>query len=113
MAERIGIAGLGRMGAALAAKAVAEGFPTAGWSRSGGDAAKANRDGYALVSDLGALVEVSDILILSLFDDAAVDAVLSALSSHDLSGRLVVETSTVSPDLVRRHATLILSLIHI
>ena len=104
MAERIGIAGLGRMGAALAAKSVAEGFATAGWSRSGGDAALAKRHGYALMSDLSALVEESDILILSLFDDGAVDAVLSTLAGRDLSGRLVVETSTVSPDLVRRHA---------
>jgi 3-hydroxyisobutyrate dehydrogenase len=49
-------------------------------------------------------VMAADILILSLFDDAAVREVLGRLAALDLSGRLVAETSTVAPSVVREAA---------
>ncbi len=103
MNERIGIVGLGRMGSALAAKAVAEGFEVTGWTRSGGDAGHAEASGYHLVPSLAEVAQASDLLMLSLFDDTAVSTVLTNLADLDLSGKLVVETSTVSPDVVRAH----------
>lgn len=107
MAERIGIIGLGRMGAALAARAAAEGFATTGWTRSGGDAVAAKAAGYALAPRLEDATAASDILLLSLFDGPAVDEVLTRLAALPLVGKLVVETSTVSPAIVRRHDTAI------
>lgn len=101
MDERIGIVGLGRMGWALAARMAAQGATVTGWTRSGADIAAAQADGFQCVSRIEDLVARSDVLILSLFDDAAVRDVLGELSALELSGRLVVETSTVSPNVVR------------
>jgi len=101
MVERIGIIGLGRMGWALAARLATQSVEVRGWTRSGVDAARAKADGFQATGSLEDLVATSDVLILSLFDDAAVREVLASLAALDLGSRLVVETSTVSPDIVR------------
>ena len=72
MVERIGIIGLGRMGWALAARLSTQSVEVRGWTRSGVDAARAKADGFQATGSLEDLVATSDILILSLFDDAAV-----------------------------------------
>jgi 3-hydroxyisobutyrate dehydrogenase-like beta-hydroxyacid dehydrogenase len=101
MQERIGIIGLGRMGQALAARLAGQGMSVTGWTRSGSDPGIA---GLALASGLAEAAAASDVLILSLFDDAAVRDTLARLAALDLAGRLVVETSTVSPAVVRAAA---------
>jgi 3-hydroxyisobutyrate dehydrogenase len=58
----------------------------------------------AQAPDLATLVSRSDVLILSLFDDAAVAEMLDALLRHDLSGRLILETSTVVPQILIERA---------
>jgi 3-hydroxyisobutyrate dehydrogenase len=93
--ERIGVIGLGRMGSAMARKLAGQGAQVMGWTRSGRAV-----EGVAMAPDLGALVAGSDVLILSLFDDAAVAEMLDALLQHDLKGRLIVETSTVVPQIL-------------
>jgi 3-hydroxyisobutyrate dehydrogenase-like beta-hydroxyacid dehydrogenase len=98
MQERIGVIGLGRMGRALAQRLAGQGLPVTGWTRSGGDPGIA---GLVLAPGLGDAVAASDILLLSLFDDAAVREMLARLARLDLAGRLIVETSTVSPAVVR------------
>jgi 3-hydroxyisobutyrate dehydrogenase len=101
MSERIGVIGLGRMGWALAARLAAQGLDVRAWTRSGADSAKATADGFAAIAKFEDLVAASDVLILSLFDEEAVRSVLGKLASQDLSGKLVVETSTVPPQVVR------------
>ncbi|WP_117193252.1 NAD(P)-dependent oxidoreductase [Rhizobium terrae] len=101
--ERIGIAGLGRMGAAMAERLAREGFAVMGWTRSGLPAEKADNLGIAAAGDLAALAAASDIVILALLDDAAVHTTLEALAACDLAGKLVVDTSTVSPETLRAH----------
>ncbi len=95
MDERIGVAGLGRMGYAIARRLAEQGFDVVGWTRSG-----AKKGGVRQVVSLAALAAEADILILSLFDQTAVEDVLGELSASDLSGKLIVETSTVSPSVV-------------
>jgi len=97
--ERIGIIGLGRMGSAMAARFAAQGVPFMGWTRSGRAV-----EGMLQAPDLVALALASDILILSLFDDAAVAEVLDTLLPLDIRGRLIVETSTVVPTLLTDRA---------
>jgi 3-hydroxyisobutyrate dehydrogenase-like beta-hydroxyacid dehydrogenase len=104
LTERIGVIGLGRMGRAIAARLAGQGLSVTGWTRSGVAPEAAQADGFAAAETLAALVEASDILILSLFDDAAVREVLDALARLDLSGRLIVETSTIAPDTLRTAA---------
>lgn len=107
MTERIGVIGLGRMGRAIAVRLAGQGLPVTGWTRSGIDPAAARADGFAAAGTLAAVVDASDILILSLFDDAAVAKVLGALARLDISGRLIVETSTIAPDTLRAAAAAI------
>lgn len=101
-AARVGIVGLGRMGRAMAERLVSREFPVAGWTRSG-IAAELVRDlcitAHASVAEM---VAASDIVLLSLSDDAAVTGIVGQLVRGDLAGKLVVDTSTVSPDTLRR-----------
>jgi 3-hydroxyisobutyrate dehydrogenase len=92
--ERIGVVGLGRMGSAIATALLSKGFPVSGWNRS----PVVDATPFPVVPDLAALVAASDILILSLFDDAAVSDVIRSLLDQTISGRLIVDTSTVRPD---------------
>ncbi len=97
--DRIGVIGLGRMGAAIAMRFAGQGVPVTGWTRSGRGV-----EGVEQAPDLAALVAGCDVLVTSLFDDAAVADVLDALLGCDLSGKLIVETSTVVPGVVKARA---------
>ncbi len=94
----IGIAGLGKMGQALAGRLSNSGFTVRGWTRSGVSSVDAKALGISAVADLGELADTCDILLLSLFDDDAVISVLNLLCRHDLTNVLIVDTSTVSPN---------------
>ena len=98
--DRIGVAGLGKMGQAMAGTWAGKGISVTGWTRRGMDSAEADALGIAVAGDLAALAAASDIIVTSLSDDGAVTAVLGALAECDLTGKLVVETSTVSPQTV-------------
>jgi 3-hydroxyisobutyrate dehydrogenase-like beta-hydroxyacid dehydrogenase len=97
MTERIGVIGLGRMGSAMAERLAAQGCPVTGWTRSGRPALS----GVVTADSLDVAVAASEVVILSLFDDAAVRDVLASLARLDLTGRLLVETSTVAPAVLR------------
>lgn len=98
---QIGIVGLGKMGSAIAKRLAGSGQSVCGWTRRGVDRALATELGISAAADVGALVAKSDIVILSLFDGEAVGEMLEVISAHDLVGKLIVETSTVSPDVLR------------
>ncbi len=104
MDERIGVIGLGRMGCAIAERLAAQGFRVTGWTRSGVDP---GISGVAFAGSLETAVAASDLLVLSLFDDAAAREVLSRLAAGDLAGRLIVEASTVAPAVTRAAAAAI------
>ena len=70
-------------------------------SRAGRGRARPAPVGVGAAQTLEEAVAASDVLILSLFDDAAVRDVLARLAQLDLTGRLVVETSTVAPAVLR------------
>jgi 3-hydroxyisobutyrate dehydrogenase len=96
---RIGVIGLGRMGAAMARRLAGQGAVVTGWTRSGRGV-----EGITAAPDLGALVAGADTLILSLFDGAAVAETLDALLAHDVGGRLILEASTVVPQILQGRA---------
>lgn len=91
--------GLGRMGAAMASRFAEAGVPVTAWTRSGRSVS-----GVPAAPDLAALAASSDVLVTSLLDDAAVAGTLDAMLSFDLSGKLLVETSTVTPGVVNARA---------
>ncbi|MEM8632112.1 MAG: NAD(P)-dependent oxidoreductase [Pseudomonadota bacterium] len=95
MDGRIGVIGLGRMGRAIAGRLLAGGAEVSGWNRSALETAPVE-----VAATLGDLAARSDILVLSLFDDAAVRDVMDALVALPLEGKLIVDTSTVSPEVL-------------
>jgi len=90
---------MGRMGSAIAARLSGAGFAVSGWSRSGIPTDRAT----AIVpqSDLASLTASSEIVILSLTDDAAVTSVVDEMCRNVLAGKLIVDCSTSGPDTLR------------
>jgi 3-hydroxyisobutyrate dehydrogenase len=98
---RVGVAGLGKMGAAIAARLIECGHDVMVWNRSA-DKAKPLADAGAKVAASPAdLAANADAIVTILTDAAAIDAVYhgpSGLLSGDVSGKLFIEMSTVQPD---------------
>ncbi|WP_180898618.1 NAD(P)-dependent oxidoreductase [Martelella soudanensis] len=102
--ETIGICGMGRMGTAMARRLSAYGFPLVVWSRGGVSMELAAETHAEVALNPATLARKADVIITSLIDDAAVEAVLEALLTTSLPGKLVVETSTVSPALLKHYS---------
>lgn len=96
MSQAIGIAGTGRMGTAFAQRLVETGHSVKVWNRSPARTSGAVAAGAEVV-ELAALA-ACNVILLSLTDAAASEAVLRELEAAGLSGRLVIEMSTLMPD---------------
>jgi 3-hydroxyisobutyrate dehydrogenase len=95
---RIGIAGTGKMGAAIAARLIEVGHEVAVWNRTP-EKAKAVA-GATAVATPAELAQRADAVITILTDAAALDAVYnrpSGLLSGNVTGKLFIEMSTVVP----------------
>ena len=97
--EKITVIGLGRMGSAIALRCQEKGHQVTGWTRSG-----RALEGVKNAPDLVEAVAAGDVLILSLYDDAAVTEVLDQLLTLPLQGKLIIDTSTVLPTLLTSRA---------
>ena len=93
--ENIGVVGLGRMGSAIAQRMSQQEIAVQAWTQSGRSV-----DGVESAPDLKTLASRSDTLILSLFGNEAVGEVLDTLLTTDLMGKQIIDTSTVTPDLL-------------
>jgi 3-hydroxyisobutyrate dehydrogenase len=98
---RIGIAGLGRMGHAIALRLHETGHELVVWNRTPGKAADlATEAGATLANTAAELADAADVVISMLTDAAALDAVYrgpTGLLAGDLAGKLVIDMSTVQP----------------
>src|SRR4029077_12144996 len=97
---RIGIAGLGRMGAAMAARLIEVGHDVTVWNRSADRAKRVVDGGGKLAASPAALASAVETVVTCLTDADAIDKVYggpSGLLAGDLKGKLVIEMSTVRP----------------
>ncbi len=98
---RVGVAGLGKMGAAIAARLMECGHDVIVWNRSP-DKAKPLADAGAIVASSPAdLATQAEAIVTILTDAGAIDAVYhgaSGLLSGDVSGTLFIDMSTVQPE---------------
>ena len=97
---RVGLAGLGKMGAAIAARLLECGNEVIVWNRSADKAKPLVDSGAKLVATPAELAAQSEAVATILTDAAAVDAVYhgpSGLLSGDVAGKLFIEMSTVQP----------------
>jgi 3-hydroxyisobutyrate dehydrogenase-like beta-hydroxyacid dehydrogenase len=101
---RIGFIGLGLMGSRLARRLHSSGWKVQAWNRSPEPAKSLAREGVTIASSVTNLVVDSEILLSSLADDAAVQAVYfdaGGVFSSAKPGTIILEMSTVSPELSR------------
>ena len=96
----IGVAGLGAMGAPIAARLIEVGHQVTVWNRNP-DKTKPLADAGAKVAKSPAdVAAASDVVVTILTDGAAIDAVYNGpngLLSGDVKGKLFIEMSTVPP----------------
>lgn len=98
--ERVGFAGLGTMGASMAANLARAGAPLAVWNRTPGKAAALLELGAQEAASPAALAAASDVVLVCVSDTPDVEAVLfgpDGVSQGIRPGSLVVDFSTISP----------------
>jgi 3-hydroxyisobutyrate dehydrogenase len=97
---QIGIAGIGKMGAAIAQRLIEVGHKVTAWNRSADKLQLVKDAGAAVAATPAELAQASDAVISMLTDAAAIDAVYngaSGLLAGDVRGKLFIEMSTVLP----------------
>jgi 3-hydroxyisobutyrate dehydrogenase len=97
--DRIGIAGLGRMGAAMAARLLETGAAVTVWNRSPERCEPLRARGATVAATPAAVAAASDIVLTILTDAVAIEAVYGAPDGllAAASGKLFIEMSTVRP----------------
>jgi 3-hydroxyisobutyrate dehydrogenase len=101
---KIGIAGTGRMGAAIGERLIGLGHELAVWNRTAEKTRTLAAAGARLAVSPSQLASSSETIITILTDAAAIDAAYrgrSGLLSADVSGKLFIEMSTVRPETER------------
>jgi|ERR1700674_1030325 3-hydroxyisobutyrate dehydrogenase len=95
---KIGIAGTGRMGTAMALRLLDKGYEVMVWNRTRERTATSEAAGASVAPTPGALVAASDKIISILTNATAMQAVYTGkdgLLSVDVTGKLFIEMSTV------------------
>ena len=101
---KIGVAGIGRMGAAIAERLLKHGHEVSVWNRTRAKAEALAVHGARVAGTPAQLAAASDIVLSILTDANAIAAAYDApdgLLSGDVRGKLFVEMSTVRPDTER------------
>jgi 3-hydroxyisobutyrate dehydrogenase len=97
---KVGVAGLGKMGAAIAQRLIDVGHNVAVWNRSADKAKPLAEAGATVALTPAELANNADTVITIVTDAAVLDAVYgsaSGLLAGDVRGKLFIEMSTVQP----------------
>ena len=100
---KIGVAGLGVMGTALAERLMEVGHEVHVWNRTADKSAPLAKAGAKVASSLAELAKDCGTVLSMLTDGAAIEAVYNGpngLLSGDVKGKLFIEMSTVAPKVV-------------
>jgi 3-hydroxyisobutyrate dehydrogenase len=99
---KIGFIGLGKMGLPMAQNLIKAGYPLTVFNRNTAKAEDLVNAGAKLATDPAAVISSSDVVILMIADDAAVNAVFDGeeglLSDHS-KHKIIINMSTVSPSI--------------
>jgi len=100
----IGIAGTGRMGAAIAQRLLALGHRVTVWNRTREKAAPLAQQGAVIAATPAQLVDACEVIITILTDARAIEEIYSGnagLLSANVTGKTFIEMSTVRPQTER------------
>jgi 3-hydroxyisobutyrate dehydrogenase len=98
---KIGVVGIGKMGAAIAERLMGLGHDVTVWNRSAGKTAPLARAGACVAKTPAELASRCEIILSILTDAAAIAAAYDGadgLLSGEVAGKLFIEMSTVRPD---------------
>lgn len=98
---QVGVAGLGKMGAAIAARLIEVGHQVTVWNRTAAKAKPLADAGAKVAATPAELAVASEIIVTILTDANAIDAAYAGpngLLSGDVKGKLFIEMSTVRPE---------------
>ena len=101
---KIGIAGIGRMGAAISLRLLSFGHEISVWNRTIEKTRPLAAAGARVAATAAQLAASSELIITSLTNAAAIDKVFrgqQGLLADDVSGKLFIEMSTVRPNTVQ------------
>jgi len=103
MSTSVGFVGLGAMGGAMAARLVAEGYDVRVWNRTPERAGDLVSAGARLVATPREAATAADVVLVSVADDTALDAVLDGPDGvlAGLGHGVLINTSTIAPEVVR------------
>ena len=102
--SRLGFIGLGYLGSRIARRLVAAGFPMIAYDRDHAKAAELSALGVPVAADPKSLASQVDVILSSLTDDSAVEAVYLGTGNVLRSARpgtRIIELSTISPETSR------------
>ena len=105
----MGLIGLGNMGTAIAERLLDAGYPLVVHNRTRAKAEPLEDRGAEVAETPAELVGHADVIITSLPDDAAFKAVAEQVVAAASPGTVLVDVSTVSPEVSARIASLALS----
>jgi 3-hydroxyisobutyrate dehydrogenase len=108
---KIGVCGTGRMGSSIAQRLMSVGHEVGVWNRNPTKTKPLTEAGATLFASPAELVEASDIVIVMLLNDAAIEAVYRGpgrILESKLAGKLVIDMSTVRPDTMQSIGTAVL-----
>src|SRR5262247_1705829 len=97
---KVGVAGLGMMGAAIAQRLIEVGHTVTVWNRSADKAKPVVAAGATAAATPAKVADACEVIITILTDAAAIDAVYGGpegLLAGDVTGKLFIEMSTVQP----------------
>jgi 3-hydroxyisobutyrate dehydrogenase len=107
---RLGIVGLGRMGAAISRRLRQQGFDVTGWDQSAKANAALAADGLRIAANARGVAAVADIVISSITEDHGVRKIFTGSAGFlegDVKGKLFIEMSTLQPMTGRELALLV------
>jgi 3-hydroxyisobutyrate dehydrogenase len=98
---KIGVCGTGRMGSSIAQRLMSVGHEVGVWNRNSAKTKALVDAGAKLFASPAALVEGCEVTVVMLLNDTAMEAVYrgpDGILKSRLSGKLVIDMSTVRPD---------------
>jgi len=107
----IGWIGLGRMGIPMSKRLMNEGFRVMVYNRTKGKEAAFLGKTVSVSSSPADLITQNEVVIVMVSDDRAIQEIFTrkdGLLSAEVSGRIIINMSTVSPDISKKMATLCL-----
>jgi 3-hydroxyisobutyrate dehydrogenase len=104
---KIGWIGLGKMGIPMSQSLIKAGFPVIVYNRSKEKEERLKASGAGVASTPSALIQQTDVIILMVTDDKAIDDVFNGyngLLGAGASGKIIINMSTVSPAISKEMA---------